>query len=371
MANATYQAPIARLPVELLSYVFLLGAHTPDADDAEVEEDGPESSSGGDRSAHDGKEDISPCISSSSTPPDVFAAVNRHWREVALGTPQLWSRLCVTIGDLTRSGEGGWFPKVSRYVSRSGRCPLDVYIDARDPEWDFSENDADVRPSEKEFRDIIGVCQSLKSLTICASGPRSPTSALSCSPESSGPPVALPQLRRLELGYDDVQAAALLLGAIDVTGVTHIALEDASSPERDETLDADILLTACTKATSAGSPNCGQPLFPRAQSVMLRRVEASAEAFEAFYGALPNLRELTVAQMFLLGAEALTFRNVDLTFVPPELPMSVRAFGALSAELEQRRTKPAPGEASCGILTHAFAAVSGPHGSERGSAMLW
>ncbi len=141
MANATYQAPIARLPVELLSYVFLLGAHTPDADDAEVEEDGPESSSGGDRSAHDGKEDISPCISSSSTPPDVFAAVNRHWREVALGTPQLWSRLCVTIGDLTRSGEGGWFPKVSRYVSRSGRCPLDVYIDARDPEWDFSENE--------------------------------------------------------------------------------------------------------------------------------------------------------------------------------------------------------------------------------------
>lgn len=140
MANATYQAPIARLPVELLSYIFLLGAHTPDAGDAEMEEDGPEESCRGGGSTHDGKEDISPCISSSSTPPDVFAAVNSHWREVALGTPQLWSRICVTIGDLARSGDGR-FPRLSRYVSRSGRCPLDVYVDARDPEWDFSENE--------------------------------------------------------------------------------------------------------------------------------------------------------------------------------------------------------------------------------------
>lgn len=237
---------------------------------------------------------------------------------------------------------------------------------------ELSYHSADVRPSEKEFRDIIGVCQSLKSLTICVSGPRSPASAPSRGPESRVQPVALPYLTKLELGYDDIQDATVLLGVIDATGATHVTFEDASSPERDETLDAGTLLMACTKAVAAGSPNYGQPLFPRAQSVTLRRVEASAEAFQAFYGALPEVRELTVAHMFLLGAEALTFRNVDLTFIPPELPRSVRALGALSTEHELLKVKPALSEAaSCGTFTHAVAASTGLRGSERGGAMLW
>lgn len=236
---------------------------------------------------------------------------------------------------------------------------------------ELSYHSADVRPSEKEFRDIIGVCQSLRSLAICVSGPRRSASAPPCGLESRVQPVALPQLTKLELGYDDIQAATTVLGAIDTTGATHVTLEDASSPECDETLDADTLLMACTKAASASGHNCGQPLFARARSVTLRRVEASAEAFEAFYGALPELRELTVEQMFLLGGEVLTNRNVDLTFIPPELPMSVRPPGALSTEHDQRRTKPASSEASCGIFAHAVAASTGPHGSERGGAMLW
>ncbi|KAI0746267.1 hypothetical protein C8Q80DRAFT_1337305, partial [Daedaleopsis nitida] len=131
MARKTRLAPIARLPVELLSYIFLLGAHTPDSDRLSEDECDPD---------QEHNDNISPCLQSSGTSPDVLAAVNRHWREVAIGTPQLWTRICVTIGDVMRGGAP--FSVVSRYVSRSGKCPLDIYIDGRDPDWDFSETDS-------------------------------------------------------------------------------------------------------------------------------------------------------------------------------------------------------------------------------------
>lgn len=124
-------APIARLPVELLSYIFVLGAHTPDPERPSADECGL---------GYESTDDISPCLASSSaTSPDVFAAVNRHWRSVAVATPQLWTRICVTIGDVMRGGLP--FAAVSRSVSRSGKCPLDIFIDARDPDWDFSETE--------------------------------------------------------------------------------------------------------------------------------------------------------------------------------------------------------------------------------------
>ncbi len=129
MAHRVHQSPITQLPVELLSYIFVLSAHTPDP---EVREED---------SQEEGSDDISPCLSSSSTTPDVLASVNRHWRGVALNTPRLWTRLCVTIGDVMYHREGPMFSVVSRYVSRSGQCPLDIFVDARDPEWDFSESE--------------------------------------------------------------------------------------------------------------------------------------------------------------------------------------------------------------------------------------
>ncbi|KAI9057699.1 hypothetical protein FKP32DRAFT_1597912 [Trametes sanguinea] len=494
MARAAYLAPISRLPIELLSYIFILGAHTPDPDNSEP--GGIEEGDTGIASDSNDKEDISPCLSTSSTPPDVFAAVNRHWREVALNTPQLWTRVCVTIGDIEHGNSEGWFPIVARYLARSGQCPLDVYIDARDPEWDFSEEDsigavvspnidetydyvhpfkvehmhyllntllphiarmrslailtdrwasmqtaleclsfrdptfvslpnpaplslplleslalmrcnefvsyhhrfsppgqhkpaylpfrgliplsepsypreerpllprlrqlvlsgvhldwaslplllppprlsgnlglkrlelsyhcAEVRPTEKELREILQRCASLRTLTVRVSGPQTPESPASCSAVASMAPVALPCLKTLELGYYDVDAIAALTSIIDCSEVEHVALEN-SYPVRDESLDAGPLLLACTKVTSLTSLRCGQPIFPRAKTVALRRVEASAETFEAFYEALPSVRELTVAQMFLLGGKALTSRDVNLTFIPPDSPIAPSA----------------------------------------------
>ncbi|RPD56501.1 hypothetical protein L227DRAFT_508326 [Lentinus tigrinus ALCF2SS1-6] len=130
MAYKAHQAPIAQLPVELLSYIFVLSAHTPDPRASEED------------TQQEGSDDISPCLTSSATTPDVLASVNKHWRGVALNTPQLWTRICITIGDVMYHKEGSMFSVVSRYLSRSGRCPLDIFVDARDPEWDFSETDS-------------------------------------------------------------------------------------------------------------------------------------------------------------------------------------------------------------------------------------
>ncbi|KAI0666477.1 hypothetical protein C8Q78DRAFT_453845 [Trametes maxima] len=485
MTHATYQTPpIAKLPTELLSYIFVLGVHTPDAEDPEIHgaPEGADQEYGCEGDSQDDNDSICAAVPSTMLP-DVFAAVNRHWRAVALGTPQLWTRICVTIGDLVQAEEADLFPAVSRYVSRSGRRPLDVCIDARDPEWDFSESDSsttgavvspdfdqaydythpfkaehmhcvlnlllphiarirslailtdrwtpmqtaleclsfenpetvsyptplpqrlplletlvlmrcnefvsyhprfspsdgkdpthlpfrgllsvseqtgaqtsflprlrqvilsgvhldwssvprllpsselpgtpglqrlelsyhcpDVRPTRQELRDILKACQNLRTLTIRVSGWKCTDGQVSCDVVHATQPITLRHLQALELGFDDVYAGATLLSAIRCAETRHIVLEDASPPELGEPLTADPILLACaqTKENLMASSDDGRPPFPRARSVTLHRVNASAEAFEAFYEALPSLRELSVVQMFLLGGNALTRRD--------------------------------------------------------------
>ncbi|KAI0643991.1 hypothetical protein C8Q79DRAFT_1011810 [Trametes meyenii] len=513
MAHATYQTPsIAKLPNELLSYIFVLGVHTSDAEDPEIL-GAPEGSSQEYGMEGDNEDDAeSMCgTASSATLPDVFAAVNRHWREVALGTPQLWTRICVTIGDLMQDEEAGLFPAVSRYIPRSGRRPLDVFIDARDPEWDFSESDSstsavvspdfdqaydythpfkaehmhhvlnlllphivrirslailtdrwapmrtaleclsfenpeavsypsplpqrlplletlvlmrcnefvsyhphfspsygkgpphlpfrgllsvaeqtstqppllprlrqvvlsgvhldwssvprllpssalsdvsglqrlelsyhcpDVRPTQQELRGILSVCQNLRVLTIRASGWQDTDRPASCNSVDATQPIALRRLQALELGFDDVHSGATLLSAIRCAETRHIVLEDASPPDTGELLTADPILLACAHANLlANSDGDGRPPFPHARSVTLRRVNASAEAFESFYEALPSLRELSVVQMFLLGGSALTRRDVRLIFSPSEVPTRVSVCGPIPVGYEQPQWK--------------------------------
>ncbi|OBZ77322.1 hypothetical protein A0H81_01661 [Grifola frondosa] len=129
ICNGTLTSPISRLPVELLSYVLILAAHSGDA-------------RCGDEDGDPHGRDISPCMACVPTLPDTIAAVSRHWRRVALSTPELWSRICITVGDVMDGEPERTFRTISRYLSRSGRFPLDILIDARDPEWDFSEYDS-------------------------------------------------------------------------------------------------------------------------------------------------------------------------------------------------------------------------------------
>ena len=122
-------SPINGLPAELLSYIFLLGAiRTPE-----------ETSSS--RYASAEVDQLSPCKTYTYAFPCVVASVSRHWRGVAISTSQLWNKIPVTDEDTDDPNnlDDTSFPLARLFLSRSGVAPLDIMVDARDPEWDFSE----------------------------------------------------------------------------------------------------------------------------------------------------------------------------------------------------------------------------------------
>ena len=127
-------SPISNLPVELLSYIFSLSTH-PTTGNPNAEEYSP------------------PTITTESVQvPLVLSSVNRLWRQVALGTPGLWSRLCITVElienfySIERDPNGFTNGSMSTqlntshittYLALSRKYPLDILIDARDENWNF------------------------------------------------------------------------------------------------------------------------------------------------------------------------------------------------------------------------------------------
>ncbi|KAF8628301.1 hypothetical protein AX17_006004 [Amanita inopinata Kibby_2008] len=117
------QSAISNLPVELLSYIFVLSAETPTkGDDNDI-----------------------PFDSSSVKLPLIIARVSKHWRSVARNTPRLWTRICITpelVGDSADSESTSSYLDLTHALTcltLSRSCPLDILIDARDQEWDFTE----------------------------------------------------------------------------------------------------------------------------------------------------------------------------------------------------------------------------------------
>ncbi|PPQ75825.1 hypothetical protein CVT24_002691 [Panaeolus cyanescens] len=119
-------APINRLPTELLSYIFTLSTQV-----------ASEPSSGTDQNTPD----ITP---ESVRVPLVISSVCRRWRAVSLSQSSLWAKICVSadLVDHTLSWKPTIDPRhIVSYLARSRSYPLDILIDARDPEWDFEESE--------------------------------------------------------------------------------------------------------------------------------------------------------------------------------------------------------------------------------------
>lgn len=111
------------LPVELLAHIFALATHG--------EEDNSFSRYSPYRPAFD---------TASVKVPVAVSCVSRYWRYVALNTPALWTSLCITLEMIVEDGFGQSYLDTSflgLYISRSQMYPLDILIDARDPDWDF------------------------------------------------------------------------------------------------------------------------------------------------------------------------------------------------------------------------------------------
>ncbi|KAG6909760.1 hypothetical protein DXG01_015476 [Tephrocybe rancida] len=128
-------SPIQKLPVELLSYILAIGAHGVENDDYSS---------------------VPSIDAETIKTPLAFSGVSHHWRSVAHKTPSLWTSICITAG-LIDPGAGQGQPKAAArfnashletYLALSRNYPLNILIDARDQDWDFSEPEI---PSDYEY----------------------------------------------------------------------------------------------------------------------------------------------------------------------------------------------------------------------------
>ena len=118
---------INSLPVELLSEIFNICALSANP----VTE----------------RSDYSPPVinSESILVPIVLSSVSRRWRSITLPQANLWSNICITPELLDWESDNGIrssklnSSQVQTYISRSRNHPLNILIDGRDPDWDFSE----------------------------------------------------------------------------------------------------------------------------------------------------------------------------------------------------------------------------------------
>ncbi|KAJ4478840.1 hypothetical protein C8J55DRAFT_430091 [Lentinula edodes] len=134
------QSPIHSLPLELLSYIFVLGAHSPpDTPDNKIKRQEPP-----------------PFNADSVKTPLVYSTVCRHWRTVALGTAALWANICITAGSMEMSGleqeKRVNLTHLTSYLSLSKNYPLNILLDARDIDWDFAEPEIS---GSSDFSDYI------------------------------------------------------------------------------------------------------------------------------------------------------------------------------------------------------------------------
>ena len=128
----TMKSPTDRLPNELLSYIFLLIAHDP-------------------TEAH--------------LFPSTLSHVSSQWREVALATGGLWTRIVMSFPITAQQ-----ISCCKTYLSRSGVYPLDILLDLRDPAWDWEEEShkfrwQDMEPLLRIFLDHVGRWKRIQILT--------------------------------------------------------------------------------------------------------------------------------------------------------------------------------------------------------------
>lgn len=194
----------------------------------------------------------------------------------------------------------------------------------------------DVRPSLFDFRRILSAASArLSKLVVSGSGPGVTEEDEANYQATAGlelDRVLLPNLKELKLGYRSVYEGQLVLSVIHVPNLRELGLEDTSHPCETEDEDAGELLsyvlgisaprvsTAVAIAESRRrnhlphqGPNpsefLGWPIatstLPSLEKATLTRVNSSSRTLRAFFGALPNLRQLELDGMSTHGVRAL------------------------------------------------------------------
>ncbi|KAJ7220781.1 hypothetical protein GGX14DRAFT_695029 [Mycena pura] len=260
-------APILALPVELLAYVFVLGTHAALDNHADDDDD-------------DGYQ---PFNSESVQAPLAYAAVCRHWRSVALSTPALFTSLCITP-ELLRDHDRDHalaldLRGIAAYLKLSRAYPLDILIDARDPDWDF-DDDAVYTPwfSAAHMRAAMALLlphlarwRSLSVLTDV------------CAPMHAA-------LRPLEAHLARARGAPRLESLRLMRCDAYAAYADAPNPAAADPAHTHAFLATLPATLPAPAPG---PLLPRLRHLTLRGVPAAWAPLAAHLS--PALRTLELA----------------------------------------------------------------------------
>ncbi|KAJ7040925.1 hypothetical protein C8F04DRAFT_1391393 [Mycena alexandri] len=180
---------IDSLPVEVLAYIFVVGTH-------EL------------MKSHGEQDDKCQTFNADTVKaPLVYASVNRHWRNVALNTPALYTSLCITpemlreVGNIETLDTTG----ILSNLTLSQNHLIDILIDARDPDWDFEDESAwfsakHMRTAMTVLLPFIGRWRSLTILTDVYSPMRAALDLLEEYIEADGAP-HLESLRLMRCAY--------------------------------------------------------------------------------------------------------------------------------------------------------------------------
>ncbi|KAF9781618.1 hypothetical protein BJ322DRAFT_1010446 [Thelephora terrestris] len=143
--------PINSLPPEILSWIFVLGQ--------QMELDS-ESSHGTDDSDNNSDDSSVESILVDDSFQVTVSHVCKHWREVALDTPALWSEIDVETGRQAAPS----YRRASAYLSRTKEYPLSISIDVND--WDPDDESVYSEPSDHHPPETSAQLQEIMDLLL-------------------------------------------------------------------------------------------------------------------------------------------------------------------------------------------------------------
>ncbi|KAJ7779146.1 hypothetical protein B0H16DRAFT_1838518 [Mycena metata] len=225
-AQAAPLSSIDSLPVEVLAHIFFVGTHEL------VKSHGEEDA------------ECQTFNADSVKTPLVYASVNRHWRNVALNTPALYTSLCLTPELLREVGEMETLDTtgISSNLTLSQNHLVDILIDARDPDWDFEDGSAwfsaeHMRAAMTVLLPFIGRWRSLTILTDVYSPMRAALDLLEDAIKADGAP-HLESLRLMRCAYaghfidaapEQLFSASMIDDRLELTNLRHLTLRGVSA----------------------------------------------------------------------------------------------------------------------------------------------
>ncbi|KAH0589892.1 hypothetical protein J132_06328 [Termitomyces sp. J132] len=116
----TQTSPVSRLPNELLSSIFLYAI----------------------RSTDDRFETV--------TTPIIASQVSTRWRDIAISTAKLWNTIILTYPTSKQQ-----LSRAVTWLKRSKLAPLDIFLDFRDPSWDWDSAESSHKFRWQDMETII------------------------------------------------------------------------------------------------------------------------------------------------------------------------------------------------------------------------